>query len=103
MISDDPDFKNRLLHKIKGYGDDYLRRLVSMVRNVEVLRALPSCLVHEIMHSFNESKFKAGSTILSIGEVSENTYFVLKGRVGVFVFTGELSDYQDLSLQQSKL
>lgn len=66
-----------------------------MIRNVGAFRVIPNHTVKNLIYKLSEQKFLRHSFILRMGEISENAYFILRGRVGVYAFIGDLYEFEN--------
>ena len=95
LTKNNVELKNRIMQKMMtSYKDNFFKLLITMIRNVSVFRVIPNHVVQKIMLKLAEKRFYKDTFILKMGEVSDTCYFVLRGRVGVYAFTGDFYDYE---------
>lgn len=75
------------------YKDNFFKFIITMIRNVGAFRVIPNHAVKSIIYKLNEKKFPKNTIILRMGEVAEYAYFILRGKVGVYVFVGDIYDF----------
>eukprot|EP00347_Sterkiella_histriomuscorum_P016745 403352016 len=95
LVSTNTDFKSRMMQRMNLYKDNFFKFIITMIRNVGAFRVIPNHAVKNIIYKLNERKFIKHSLILRMGEISENAYFILRGKVGVYVFVGDFNDYEN--------
>ncbi|CDW86569.1 voltage-gated ion channel superfamily [Stylonychia lemnae] len=95
LILANADFKSRLMQRMNLYKDNFFKFITTMIRNVGAFRIIPNHVVKSIIFKLSERKYLKHSYILRMGEVADYAFFVMKGRVGVYVFIGDIYDYQN--------
>jgi CRP-like cAMP-binding protein len=96
LMKQNSELKATLLQKIYSYKDNYIKFLITMVKNVPQLRRLQTRSLRTLVHILRSYTAPAGSSILRTGQVVKKAFFVRNGRVKVVIkeFRQETNSYK---------